>query len=86
MSIVLDIALVVVALTLLPASYRMFTGPNDSDRAVSADLVFFGFIGVVALLGLRMDTDIVLDVVLVATVVGFLATLSIARLVTRGYR
>lgn len=86
MNLVLDIALVVVALTLIPASYRVFKGPTDADRGVAADLVFFAFIAVVALFGLRMTTDIVLDIVLVATVVGFLATLSVARLVTRGQR
>lgn len=86
MNHVLDAALVVIALTLLPAAYRMFKGPHDADRAVAADLVFFGFIGVIALLGLRMTTSIVLDIVLVASVVGFLATLSVARLVTRGQR
>ncbi|MDV6011351.1 pesticidal protein Cry26Aa [Haloechinothrix sp. LS1_15] len=86
MEVILDVALVIVALTLIPATYRVLTGPSDADRGVAADLVFFGFIGVVALLGLRMNTEIVLDIVLVATVVGFLATLSLARLVTRGYR
>ncbi|MBB3037866.1 monovalent cation/H+ antiporter complex subunit F [Hoyosella altamirensis] len=86
MTLVIDVALVIVALTLIPASYRVLTGPRDADRGVAADLVFFAFIGVVALFGLRMNTDIVLDIILVATVVGFLATLSIARLVTRGQR
>ncbi|AEF38687.1 monovalent cation/H+ antiporter complex subunit F [Hoyosella subflava] len=86
MTLIIDVALVIVALTLIPASYRVLTGPRDADRGVAADLVFFAFIGVVALFGLRMTTDIVLDIVLVATVVGFLATLSIARLVTRGQR
>ncbi|WP_229676055.1 monovalent cation/H+ antiporter complex subunit F [Hoyosella rhizosphaerae] len=83
---ILDIALIAIALTLIPATYAIFRGPRDADRAVAADLVFFAFIGVVALFGLRMATEIVLDIVLVATVVGFLATLSVARLATRGQR
>jgi multicomponent Na+:H+ antiporter subunit F len=86
MSIVLDIALVVVAMTVLLAAARIVVGPTDGDRGVAADLVFFGFIGIVALLGLRMDTSIVIDIVLVSTLVGFLATISLARLITRGSR
>ncbi|MBD8507206.1 pesticidal protein Cry26Aa [Hoyosella sp. G463] len=86
MDLLIDISLILIALTLVPATYASFRGPRDADRAVAADLVFFAFIGVLALFGLRMNTDIVLDIVLVATVVGFLATLSVARLVTRGQR
>jgi multicomponent Na+:H+ antiporter subunit F len=60
--------------------------PADGDRAVAADLVFFGFIGLVALFGMRLDTAVMFDIVLVATVVGFLATLSLARMITGGRR
>lgn len=86
MTRILDVALVVVALAVLPAVYRICTGPRDADRAVAADVVFFAVIAVVALLGLRLGAGIALDVILVASVVGFLATMSLARLVTRGRR
>lgn len=87
MTVMLAAALVLVAVALLPAMFRMATGPTDADRGVAADLVFFSFIGLVGIFGLLfLEAAVVLDVVLVATVVGFLATLSIARLVTRGQR
>ncbi|EOM76523.1 hypothetical protein Rrhod_2063 [Rhodococcus rhodnii LMG 5362] len=78
--------LAVIAATMIPAAYRIATARSDADRAVSSDLIFFAFVGVVAVLGLTLAGGVVFDVILVATVVGFLATMSMARLVTRGKR
>ncbi|MCP2333986.1 MULTISPECIES: monovalent cation/H+ antiporter complex subunit F [Actinoalloteichus] len=84
--ILIDLAIVLVALSLLAAVVRLVRGPSDADRGLAGDLVFFGFVALVALVGLRADSEVVFDVVLVATLVGFLASLSIARLVTGGKR
>jgi multicomponent Na+:H+ antiporter subunit F len=82
--IVIDVALVVLALALLPAVWRIAVGPTDADRALSADHVFFVFLAVAGLLAVRLQDSVFLDVVLVGTVVGFLATITLARLVDRG--
>jgi len=81
--IVIDIALVVLALALLPALWRIAVGPTDADRALSADHVFFVFLAVAGLLAIRLEESVFLDVVLVGTLVGFLATITLARLVDR---
>ncbi|NLG55462.1 MAG: pesticidal protein Cry26Aa [Rhodococcus sp.] len=80
------VALVVVALTMIPAAWRIYRGPTDADRSVAADLIFFAFVGVLAMMGVHLAGGVVFDVILVASVVGFLATMSMARLVTRGRR
>ncbi|WP_380169451.1 monovalent cation/H+ antiporter complex subunit F [Jannaschia sp. R86511] len=82
--IVVDIALGVLALALLPALWRIAVGPTDADRALSADHVFFVFLAVAGLLAVRLQDSVFLDVVLVGTLVGFLATVTLARLVDRG--
>lgn len=82
--IVVDIALGVLALALLPALWRIAVGPTDADRALSADHVFFVFLAVAGLLAVRLQDSVFLDVVLVGTLVGFLATVTLARLVNRG--
>ncbi|MFJ6281315.1 monovalent cation/H+ antiporter complex subunit F [Arthrobacter subterraneus] len=78
-----DVLLGVLLMTLVPALWRMVVGPEDADRAVATDLVFFVFIAAVALLALRTDTPALIDVVVVATLTGFLATVALARLVDR---
>lgn len=79
----LDIALIAVALAFLPAIWRIVIGPSDADRAIAGDFVFFLFVAVAALLGVRLDTPMFFDVVLIATLVGFLGTVFLARLVDR---
>lgn len=81
-----DVALVLVAFGALAALYRVVRGPGVADRSVASDLLFFVFIGLIVLLGLRGGSETIFDLVLIATLVGFLATLSLARLVTRGKR
>lgn len=81
----LDIAIGALALTLLPAMWRIVRGPTAADRAVASDLVFFVFVAVVALLAVRLDLAGLFDIVIVATVVGFLAPVTLARLIDRGH-
>jgi multicomponent Na+:H+ antiporter subunit F len=81
----LDIAIGALALTLLPAMWRIVRGPSAADRAVASDLVFFVFVAVVALLAVRLDLAGLFDIVIVATVVGFLAPVTLARLIDRGH-
>ena len=73
--IVLDAALVLLALALLPAAYRGLVGPTEADRAVAGDFVFFVFVAAVAVLAVRLGNDQLFVVALVAT---------LARLVYRG--
>ena len=81
----LDIAIGALALTMLPAMWRIVRGPTAADRAVASDLVFFVFVAVVALLAVRLDLAGLFDIVIVATVVGFLAPVTLARLIDRGH-
>ena len=80
----LDVAIGALALTLLPAMWRIIRGPSAADRAVAIDLVFFVFVAAVALLAVRLDLAGLFDIVIVATVVGFLAPVTLARLIDRG--
>lgn len=79
--ILLDAALVVLALALVVATVRLVVGPTDADRALGVDLGFAVVLAAVALLAVRLDAPALLDLVLVATLVGFLSTVAFARLV-----
>lgn len=84
--IVIDIAIVLVGIAAVLSSFRMARGPHDGDRAIAADLLFFAFIALLALVGVRLDSPFVYDLVLVATLVGLVSALSLARLMTGGRR
>jgi multicomponent Na+:H+ antiporter subunit F len=84
--IVIDIAVGLVVVTILAAVYRIAKGPSDADRAVAADLMFFGIIALIALLGVRLASAATFDILLIATLVGFLGIMSLSRALTRGKR
>lgn len=78
---VVEACLVVMALSLAVAGWRVVVGPSDADRVLAVDLGFAVVVCSVALLAVRSRTPAVLDLVLVATLVGFLTTVVLARLV-----
>lgn len=84
--LVFDIALVLVGVAMGLAAIRALRGPRTSDRSVAADLIFFSMIGFIALIGLRAGFDAVFDIILIATLLGFMAAISMARLGSGGQR
>lgn len=84
--IVIDIAIIACSLALLISAWRIARGPTPADRAVAADLLTFSLIGLLALVGTRMASVGTFDLVVVATLVAFLAAVSLARALTGGRR
>ncbi len=81
-----DVALVACAFAAVLSAYRIVVGPTPADRAVASDLLTFALVALVALIGLRAESTATLDLVLVATLVAFLSSVSLARALTRGWR
>lgn len=82
----LDIPLVIIALACAVATYRMLKGPTEADRAVAADLLLFGVVGLAAVFGIRVASDFTFDILLIISIVGFLGAVSLSRALTRGKR
>lgn len=84
--IALDIALAGCAVALLLSGWRIMRAPTPADRVVAADLLTFSLIALIVLIGTRMARTGTFDLVLIATLVGFLAAVSLARALTGGRR
>lgn len=84
--IALDIAIAGCGFAFLVAAYRIAAGPTPADRAIAADLLAFAIIGLIALIGAKTHSQGAVDLVLVGTLVAFLAAVSLARALTRGAR
>lgn len=82
----LAITAVLLIATLPALLYRAVAGPSAADRALASDFVLFVTIGLIALVGVVLASSATFELVLVATAVGFLATLALARLITRQKR
>jgi multicomponent Na+:H+ antiporter subunit F len=84
-----SVAAVVLGLLGLSVAFsvvRVWKGPTPGNSAVAGDLIFFAFIGAVAVLGLVFFIDAVMDIILIAALLGFLSVLSLARLMQGGTR
>ncbi|MEU5554388.1 monovalent cation/H+ antiporter complex subunit F [Micromonospora sp. NPDC047793] len=84
--ILLDIAIAGCGFAFLVSAYRIARGPTPADRAIAADLLTFAVIGLIALIGVRAHRHGTFDLVLVATLVAFLAAVSLARAIANGRR
>lgn len=86
MNLAIGIAIVIVGIVMILATARIIHGPTPADRVIGADLLTFGVIAQFALIGTRFARAGTYDLVLVATVVAFLAAVSFARVLGRGRR
>lgn len=78
-----DIPLAVLAVAFLISLVRVAKGPTLPDRAVAAEVGLVTLVGGIALLAARLDSTHFLDVVVVATLIQFIATVSFGRLLER---
>lgn len=77
------IALVILGLALLISVVRIIVGPTLADRVLALDLltiVAMGFIGAIAI---RTGLMLYLDIALALALLGFLATVALARYILR---
>lgn len=84
--IVVAIVLGLLAISLVASVIRVFRGPTPGNSAAAGDLIFFAFVGVVAVLGVQLAITAVMDIILIAALLGFLSVLSLARLMQGGKR
>ncbi|MDN5730730.1 MAG: monovalent cation/H+ antiporter complex subunit F [Yaniella sp.] len=80
------IGLAVLAACMIAVAIRIVTARTDADRAVSADLLMFSFTGMLAMIGVLLAGAFFFDLILIASIVGFLSAVSLARALTRGRR
>lgn len=83
---ILDVALLCLGLSLVLTAVRAFRGPLLADRAIAADLIFFGMIGIITLIALRVEAEALFDIILITTLLGFMAAISMSRLGSGGRR
>jgi multicomponent Na+:H+ antiporter subunit F len=68
------------------ALVRLLRGPTQADRIVALDVIFSSSIALAAAAALETEEPLFLDVGIGLSVVGFVATISWARLIDRSPR
>ena len=80
----LNYAIGAVALALLLTTLRLLAGPSSVDRVLALDTLYVNTVGLVILLGLRLSSDLLFEAALVIAMLGFIATVALARFIARG--
>lgn len=80
----LSFALGALALALALTGWRLLRGPEQTDRVLALDTLYVNTVGLVILLRLRLDSDLLFEAALVIAMLGFIATVALARFIARG--
>ncbi len=86
MTVLLVIALGVLVGVLAVAAAQITRRPSASDLGGLNEFAFFTLMATLLTVGILVDAPVVIDLALIAAVVGYLSALSLARLLTRGGR
>ena len=82
--IALDIGIWAVTLTLLLSGWRLLRGPSLPDRILALDTLYLAVVALVMLLGLHWQTPMLFVAALIFALLGFVATVALARYLSRG--
>lgn len=83
---VVVVTIAVLAATAVLGVVRVITARDDASVAAVSDLVYFCGIGTIAMGAMLADSSITLDVLAIGSLLGILATVALARILTRGRR
>ena len=80
----LNLASVAVAVAMVLCAWRLWLGPETTDRILALDTLYINMVALVVLLGLRWNTAMLFEVALLVSMLGFVSTVGLARYLTRG--
>jgi len=80
----LSVASGMLALALLLAAWRLLRGPDLPDRILALDTLYINSLALLLLLGISADDPVYFEVAMVISMLGFVATVVLAKYVLRG--
>ncbi|GAB6050218.1 hypothetical protein JCM16106_10640 [Hydrogenophilus islandicus] len=83
LTVILDGALMVLALALLLTAFRLWRGPDAVDRLLALDTLYLNAAGLLLIWDLRSHTPILFETALLIAALGFVGTVAAARYLAR---
>ena len=80
----LQFAIGAVALAMALTAWRLVAGPTPTDRVLALDTLYINTVGLVILLGLQLGSTLLFEAALLIAMLGFIATVALARFIARG--
>jgi multicomponent K+:H+ antiporter subunit F len=79
-----NLAILLLALAMLLAGYRLWRGPDVLDRVIALDTLYIDALALLVVLGVRLDDAVYFEGALVIGLLGFVGTMAMARFLIRG--
>lgn len=80
------LAIGILAVAFVIGLVQVAIATDEASRAVVGDLTFFIAVATLVMVGMLKESSAVLDAALIASLIGILATIALARIITRGRR
>lgn len=77
---------IALALSVAAGLWRAYTATDAATRTIVADLVFFSCVGILIVQGMLLSSTVSVDLSMIAAILGIVATVALARILTRGKR
>ncbi|MDP1838868.1 MAG: K+/H+ antiporter subunit F [Reyranella sp.] len=78
------IAQILLGVAMAIASFRMIRGPRAQDRILALDALYVNAMLLLLVFGIRTGSTLYFEAALVISLLGFIATLALAKFVMRG--
>lgn len=80
----LTLAQLALAIAMLIAAWRMVRGPRAQDRILGLDTLYLNGMLMAVVFGIRTDSDLYFEAALIIGMLGFTATVALAKFLMRG--
>ncbi|MFC4558892.1 Na(+)/H(+) antiporter subunit F1 [Virgibacillus kekensis] len=84
LSIITNVCIIGIAVSLIMLLWRTVVGPTNADRAVALDAIGINLMGLAALMTIKVETTKFTDVILLIGILLFIGTLAIAKFLEKG--
>lgn len=78
-----NIAFAAISLAMLLCLIRLIRGPDAADRILALDTLYINSIALLIVLGVRMASSIYFEAAMLIALMGFVATVALARYLAR---
>jgi len=84
LNLAVNIAFCAIGLAILLCLVRLVRGPDAADRVLALDTLYINAIALLIVLGIRMASPFYFEAALLIALMGFVATVALARYLERG--
>ena len=84
LNIVVPVAMILLGVALLLNAWRLFRGPDATDRILALDTLYINAAAVIVLYGVYIERQHLFEAALLIALLGFVSTMALAKFLLRG--